>query len=338
MITREKNKITYIHFILSVLVILIHSINDNASKIQKIFSIDNGIGQFAVPLFFMISGFLFFRNVNVIQDVSIKIQKRIRTVLYPFLIWNIIYYFVHVIVKGGTQFSFIELFDVAFNYTYNPAFWFMFQLILLIAISPFLFYAIRSIKSYVIFFIIMVALIVFNIDIPFINEDAIMYYGFGAYMSKIYADNKLFLINKKNIIFTLFISIFFFLLNRILYTACGINMKLFSTFTLSVILVRLSTGIFIFYLVDLFFKYDKIPIFMNNSFFLYAIHYMIVKGLIMVMQDVNYKFIEPDMWNIVKNATFIISPIICICVSTLLSSLLRSKLPGLYSILTGDRV
>lgn len=336
MLTREKNKITYIHFLLSILVILIHSINNNG-KFQAFFSIESGIGQFAVPLFFVISGFLYFRNVRVINDITIKIGKRIKTVLYPFLIWNIIYYLIHLIIKGGKPFSIVELFDVALNYTYNPAFWFMYQLILLIAISPLVFYAFKNAKTIIAFFTIISFLILLNIDIPFINEDAILYFGFGAFASTLYNNNKLFLIEKKYIIPLIFISIFFFLLNRVVYAACGLNQKLIPLFTYSVILVRITVSILIFYFIDLIFKYDKVPDFIKPSFFLYAIHYMIVKGMIIIMQFIIYGYVEPDYWDIIKNVTFILSPFVCVIVSFFLSSILSKKLPKVYEVLTGYR-
>lgn len=42
--------------------------------------------RMAVPLFFMISGYLFFRNVNRVGDVLPKMRKRVRTLVVPFVI------------------------------------------------------------------------------------------------------------------------------------------------------------------------------------------------------------------------------------------------------------
>ena len=72
--------------------------------IYKIFSFENifgieYIGSIAAPGFFIISGFLFFVNIEnndkfiVIKN---KIVKRIHTVLLPFLMWNSIYYMIKV--------------------------------------------------------------------------------------------------------------------------------------------------------------------------------------------------------------------------------------------------
>lgn len=336
MISREKNKITYIHFILSILVILVHSIN-NQSVFQRLFSLESGIGGFAVPLFFMISGFLFFQNVSTIDMVPIKIKNRIKTVLYPFMIWNLIYYVVHHIVVPTGSFSITELFEAVFSYTYNPAFWFMFQLILLIAITPIVFYASKNITYFVVFFIVVSLLIVMNFDIPFINEDAIIYFSTGALFARLYRENKVYLISKKGIFVSLMLSIFCFFLNRIAARCVGISLMFVSVFTLTLVYLRIFVAFFIFYLFDLFFKYEKVASFMQNSFFLYAIHYMIVRAVIAFTNFIKYKFLEPEMWLTAETVSFILSPFICVIVSTLLSKFLKEKFSKVYLYLTGNR-
>ena len=44
------------------------------------------IGDCAVPLFYTISGYLFFRHTNSFSDILIKMRKRVRSLLVPFLI------------------------------------------------------------------------------------------------------------------------------------------------------------------------------------------------------------------------------------------------------------
>lgn len=54
--------------------------------------ISNVIASIGVPWFFVISGFLFFYNIdNLSTDVYFKkVSKRVKTLLVPFLIWNVI--------------------------------------------------------------------------------------------------------------------------------------------------------------------------------------------------------------------------------------------------------
>ena len=91
-------KLKYLNFFMSVLVVLIHSINNNIF-IEKIFGQNGYLGQIAVPYFFMASGFLFFYNVHTVKDVFLKIRRRIYTVLIPYFSWNVIYYLINVFIK-----------------------------------------------------------------------------------------------------------------------------------------------------------------------------------------------------------------------------------------------
>jgi surface polysaccharide O-acyltransferase-like enzyme len=59
------------------------------------FFIANGLARFSVPLFFCISGFLFFRSGagDGIKSFLVKIAKRLKTIVLPFLIWSFIGFF-----------------------------------------------------------------------------------------------------------------------------------------------------------------------------------------------------------------------------------------------------
>ena len=125
-------------------------------------AISHCLGQCAVPMFFAISGYLFFLGVNGLNDVWRKIKKRVWTVLIPFLIaaWFLPLFYIAienipaaaVFMNGG---SFTEKFTwnnwanvleavyiVAPNSTSPWGFhlWFMQDLIIIIILSPLLFY------------------------------------------------------------------------------------------------------------------------------------------------------------------------------------------------------
>lgn len=80
-----------------ILVLFIHGnfILQNASiytnSIIYLFSIS--IASSAVPLFFFISGFLYFRNYETFskEEYLRKTRKRIRSLLVPMLFWNLLY-------------------------------------------------------------------------------------------------------------------------------------------------------------------------------------------------------------------------------------------------------
>lgn len=332
----EKNKITYIHFILSVMVILIHSIN-NDTKIERFFSIDNGIGQFVVPLFFIISGFLFFRNVTSIYDVKRKMQSRIKTLFLPYIVWNFIYYFLYYLVHVNNSFSFSDLYEALLFYKYNPTFWFMFELLLLIVITPIIYYALQK-KIYIFLFLLTISIsILLNIDIPYINEDAIIYFTYGAILCKLYNKNKILLISKKNIVIFLGLSVLMFLLNRFSYYLVSISQIFIPFFTYTIILVRLFFAMFLFYIMDLFFSYKYVKSYFYNSFLIYASHYVIVRALMKCLEFIKLKCPFTNNYYIIDYIFFIITPIICIVIVRQLFTFLRKRYNKIYNVLNGGR-
>ena len=335
MTLRERHKVTYMYFMMSVLVILIHSLN-NETVFQMFFS-EKGIGQFAVPLFFVISGFLFFRTVKNISDVKIKLRKKVYTLLIPYLLWNLIYYAIHLLIKPGLGMTIESVLDAAFNYRFNPAFWFMYQLILLNILSIVFYYALRDYKYIFLFFLLISLFIIFNIDIPYVNEDAIIYYFSGAFISKLYNAQKVKFINKINGIILLIITVIVFILNRALHSLIFEYSNIVGIFTLSIVCVRLVASLTIFYLSDLIFSYERVYPFMENTFFLYAIHYMIVKALIIFMKYFTYKYMVAASFVIVETIVFIMSPVICVVISYYLSNFLKRRSNKLYNLLSGYR-
>lgn len=352
MLTREKNKISYLHFIMSVLVILIHSIN-NETRFEKFFSIDSGIGQFAVPLFFIISGFLFFRNLESVNDAVAKLKRRVYTLLIPYLLWNLIYYAIHLLLKPGNGISMGEIIDAAFTYKYNPSFWFMYQLILLSIISPILYYLFnmswknQQTMKWLVTIVVVVAAelaIATGIDIPYLNEDAFVYYVCGYFLAYLYNSGRINFISKKNILICLLIFALTFVFNRYIYHLLTLNPKYLNPFISTIVIVRLFGALFLFYFFDLIFSYDSVPKFMSQTFFLYAIHYMIVKAMIIMMKFLMYKFVPVgiivngiDLYTIIECIVFILSPVVCVIINYHLSRFMMEKFSKQYNVLVGNR-
>lgn len=67
-----------------------------AKDVMYFFS--NVIGRFSVPMFFLISGYLFFRSGVLDKRVYIsKLRSRLHTLLLPYLLWNLIAFLYFVI-------------------------------------------------------------------------------------------------------------------------------------------------------------------------------------------------------------------------------------------------
>lgn len=194
-----RNKVTWYSFAFSLLVIWIHAYNaelflgssaeGSVAMMVETF-LGERIGQIAVPGFFMISGYLFFRDFTW-NKLPEKWERRIRSVLVPYILWNAVYYAGYLIAsrlpwldqtvgKGTIPFTLSELVDAVLHYKYNPVFWYLYQLIILILLAPVLYAAFRHVWSSWLWFAIVWVLIILEIDIPYINEDALLYYSSAA--------------------------------------------------------------------------------------------------------------------------------------------------------------
>ncbi len=196
---RFRNKITWFSFLFTLLVVWIHAANaelflgaDSASELT--FDIEGflaeDIGQMAVPGFFMISGYLFFRGFDL-AALEGKWERRIRSTLIPYILWNFLYYLGYVaasrlpllssvVGKGTVSLSLEELVGAVLHFKYNPVFWYMFQLILLIILAPIIYLFIRNMWGRVILFAVLGLLLIFNIYLPFLNTDALFYYSLAG--------------------------------------------------------------------------------------------------------------------------------------------------------------
>lgn len=150
----------------------------------------DGIGQIAVPGFFMISGYLFYRDFTW-RKLGEKWQRRIRSVLVPYILWNFLYYMGYVIAsrlpwmcdvvgKGVIPFTLSAAVDAVINYTYNYVFWYLFQLILLILSAPLLYPVLSNPWSAGAFMMFLWWAVAAQVSLPLINADALIYYCSAA--------------------------------------------------------------------------------------------------------------------------------------------------------------
>lgn len=166
----ESKTIEWLRFFCISAVVLLHAhgllisyqngINDT---IRILFS--EGLCRVAVPIFFLISGYLFFIrleewNTNVWKE---KLRRRVRTLLYPYLFWNLISilywlgrpYLAFVLLGIGEPFDVSAWYDSigglrAFwdsgtgEYPHNYPLWFIRDLMVFVILSPAIWCYIRT--------------------------------------------------------------------------------------------------------------------------------------------------------------------------------------------------
>lgn len=198
-----RSKTTWFSFFFSILVIWAHSYNGElflgktvqgkaVLEIERFFG--EVVGQIAVPGFFLLSAYLFYRNFCW-NKLSVKWSSRVRSVLFPYFLWNGLYYLGYLvgsrlplisraIGKGKIPFTAAGLLDALLNYRYLHTFWYMQQLILLILLAPWLYLLLKQLWSGLAFLVVVFMLNWIARDaVPWLNEDALFYYSTGAFLA-----------------------------------------------------------------------------------------------------------------------------------------------------------
>ncbi|MDO5564529.1 MAG: acyltransferase [Eubacteriales bacterium] len=322
-------------FILGVLVVWVHSVN-NDLKIQELVSAQ--MGQFAVPGFFIVSGFMFFRNFNNIKIYLKKIKSRIHTLLIPFFMWNTIYYIIFCIIKAGVTFSLNDFIQTLVFYKYNPVFWFMYQLIVLSILSIFIYFIYKNKILGYIYLLLLLFFISQNINIYVVNVDALFYFSLGAFLSK-YKKEQVYQNKNPYLLITSFI-IFFISLVLLLYVS-KIPYLLFYEYNitlLTTVLIRSAMPILLWTTIDyleLSYQNDCY----NYLFFMYCIHYLIVRFVLLIFSIIRIYFLRDneDVIEILSNTIFLMMPLICMFISYYFAKFLKKIVPNYYNLLTGGR-
>jgi len=199
---RFHNKITFFSFICAVLVVMIHGYYTYSFYLDKVDGIESSIpvliqkffhdvgNVYAVQTFFVISGFLFFRNLKY-SNLKSKLHTRVRSVLVPYLLWNLLYTIMFFILGNilglmntKVDTSVIGIVKSLFFYGTLNVFWYMFYLIICIAISPIVLfcfsYKILTVLLWIVAICVSLFIFPLNITIRATATAWYLYYLFGA--------------------------------------------------------------------------------------------------------------------------------------------------------------
>lgn len=195
-----SNKIANINVILTIIVVLLHSncmlyVTNVTSSIDMLQRIINSITSIAVPTFFAISSYLFFRNYNLSKTKS-KFLSRLKSLTIPYLIWNVIFFLfvvaldkLHILssmdnIIGSLDYSPGSIFKYIFSSRFDGPLWYARELMILILMSPIIYIIVKKIKKFSltllpVFFMMN---IIFTLDYESFSYWLFIYYG-SAYIS-----------------------------------------------------------------------------------------------------------------------------------------------------------
>lgn len=356
----QSKTISYLRFPLIVGVVFIHN-NISTINIQGeelvfenpqwyyniIYLINDAIAGIAVPLFFFISGYLFFYNENFsFATYKRKIKSRTKSLLIPYLFWNLLGFLI-LLIKHLPQFAAFfpriaeinitpEIFFKSFWDFYPPneggistpiniPFWFIRDLIIIVIFTPVIKWLITYLKLF--FPIILFICWYFNIwpDIRGINSVSVFFFSMGAYLS----------INRLNItdcFKPLFIP------TLVIYPLLAFFDVYYQGATYHSYIHNggIMTGLIMsFNIVSYFLSKHKIHVnkfLTDSSFFIFAIHCLFISELM----KITIKLLQPNSAYTLIMIYFLI-PFVTIIISLFLYKLSKTLFPKFTSIITGGR-
>lgn len=202
---QKNKKIVKAQFICMFGVLLVHTYNVELYQIhadssvffekllyyfEELMSQDFG-NRIAVPVFMMISAFLFYRNIDDYKSIGTKIKKRMKSIGIPYLIWNsvgtVYYLFIARIpvvsqFMNGTadQITLGNILGGVFLHKYYYPFWFLSRLLLFTCLSPVAYSIVQRKVVGILTIICFVALNCFHIGDHYTINTA-LFYLIGAY-------------------------------------------------------------------------------------------------------------------------------------------------------------
>ena len=149
----------------------------------------------AVPLFFGISGYLFFNkpdfNTIIYRD---KLKKRIKTLLIPYITWNIIYVLFNMMVlkSKGQTINIVSQIGSLWNmpnssFPADPALWFVRDLMVCMVLTPIVYYIVKKKHVFTIFFMVFFSFWLTNAFsdklIAGISISSLLFFSIGAFLA-----------------------------------------------------------------------------------------------------------------------------------------------------------
>lgn len=349
----QSNVIDILRFPLMVAVVFIHTdllnfrfgngpIPDTVFVFPYIFNlISGGICRVAVPLFFFVSGYLFFSGYKPETAVNYKqkLKNRYYSLLIPYFLWNTLYLGLFAagqmifpfLLSGNnkliTDYSITNYLQVYWNiigglFPIDGPLWFLRDLIIVSLLSPLIHFFIKYTKGFIV--LILLFLWIFNIGtvetFSVIRIDAFLFFSIGAWLS----------INQEPFAFKFDKDKFIILTSIFLISIVG---NLFdSIFVKSIIL----SGIFFIPSLILY-LHNQYNISVNKylsstNFFIYAFHGLPLTFLgKLITKGFNFQY---DWQFIILYFSLAISVIL---IGILLYQLLKKQIPTVLNIFIGKR-
>ncbi|MFT2007641.1 acyltransferase family protein [Pontibacter sp. 13R65] len=306
--------------------------------------ISQGVARIAVPLFFAISGYLFFLNFKpTVADFLKKYRKRFQSLVIPFLLWSlygIVLYFVLQLAPNSElffknrlirNFDLSQFFSTLLNHPIPYQLWFLHDLIFLVLLSPLVWLYVRYLRVPGILLLVGLWVWLFNVNL--FQTESLLFFSVGAYLSL--KPEVLLKVHQGPAASIIFLGWLLLILLKTYLSHIDFE---------PVLAVQLlHKAVILFGLVASWMAFDKVFVHQEKtqesrlltlasfSFFIYAFHEPVLtifkKGLFYLLGTSDFLTL----------LVYLIAPIFIIALSVTVGMLLKKILPGLFALLTGGR-
>lgn len=350
----KSNTIEWLRFLCIVAVVFIHvdgkplDGNDVISCRFGVYDtirilISEGLCRLAVPIFFIISGYLFFVGMeewNMETWVN-KLRKRVKTILVPYVLWNVIAICFTVLalylgfITDGSGENWYQYIGGprafwscdAYGQPVDYPLWFIRDLMVIVILTPIIFQFVK--RTGIVGLSVLYLLYVFQywIEIPGFSSEGFFFFALGAYFSIHNIDFTVFFRNK--IVIVTVIACLLFILRTltagyhdVLYGYVHRLFKLFGSAS--------TIGVVAFLFERNLIKVN--PFLSTSSFFIFAAHEpILLPGIRTVLSG----FLPANQIGLIVR--YFSAPAISIAILVLCYYCLRKLMPRTTSVLMGGR-
>lgn len=331
-----RNKITFLNLVMTVLIVILHAQSPERFGLPLnwdfpfIYSISM-LCRIATPMFFFVSALLFFKGCDF-NDLERKFKSRIKSLLIPYIVWNVIFVFIFFVLSHtpylASKMNITEILNSpkeiirAILNSYHSDLWFVRNLMFYTLLAPVILLLFKKKRN-----AIIVLLVSFCIAIiaepeyksllrwfPVYLNGAVLGYFNNCMSFQLYEER----MSRFRIISMLLVFIIIYI-----YTLWS-GSDLMITYTSPLLIWSLVDGLFSRHIASLIEKR-----WMHYTFFIFCSHHFVLN----VLQKLVVLTCAPTQ--LVINLTFIISPFVAIIILSLTAKFLsRYKI---YSYLSGGR-
>jgi len=354
----SSERLSILRFPLIVGVVLIHSggatmnFADGSSGSEELLLFFNliqnflsdGIARVAVPLFFLMSGFLFFLNVNwSIDKFKEKVVSRVHTLVIPFLFWNLLVMGIFFIAQtvpqtkiyfSGTNqsiatYNLFDFFNNLLGLTKSPIsfqFWFIRDLIVMVLLTPLLILIFKNkvLATLVLFLMSYLWLLdIWPLYIP--SLAAVYFFYIGSYISKFKID----IFSMDHYGCNISLLYFAFLIVDSLTKSYDINQVLHHTG----IILGVITALYFSKLVSGKIRIKNLLLRLSAcSFFIFALH----EPLLTILKKLIYKLLSPES-ELAIIFIYFFAPLVIIFTLLFIYKILNKLVPRQLNVVVGGR-